>query len=81
MTQRKKSKTDKQVVMQSAIAIAQNNLNNTFRAFNKGTQDIVINFFNLHNAASLLFGMLDKDAQEYVEQCIALSQELNEKSE
>lgn len=77
MTQAKKGKSTKKD-NQNAIAIAQNNLNNTYRSFDKRVQEIVVSFFNLHNAAALLFDMLPQEAKDYTEQCIALSQELNE---
>lgn len=80
MTRVKNSKSTKKDKEQ-AIAIAQNNLNNTYRSFDKRSQDIIVSFFNLHNAAALLFDMLPQEAKDYTEQCIALSQEINEKSE
>jgi hypothetical protein len=79
MTRAKSKKSPKDI--KNAISIAQSNLNNTFRSFDKRTQDIIISFFNLHNTAALLFDMMPQEAKDYTTQCVELSQELNEKSE
>lgn len=51
------------------------NLRQKFSALSQHDQSAVVTFFNLHNAAMFVYNNLSKDAQEYCEYCISVSQE------
>lgn len=50
-------------------------LRTEFLALAPKEQQVVTNFFNLHNAAHLLYDLLSEKGQAYVSYCIQLSQE------
>ncbi len=52
-------------------------LRTEFLALAPKEQQVVTNFFNLHNAAHLLYDLLSDKGKAYVSYCIELSQEAN----
>lgn len=77
MTQQKSKKLSKK--QQEKIA-RQQQMNAQFRAFDKSTQDGVINFFNAHNVAGFIYSQLSSEAREYIDYFIGLSMEANKET-
>lgn len=52
-------------------------LRSEFLALDQNDQQFVTNFFNLHNAAHLMYDLMSDKAKSYVSYCIDLSNNAN----